>query len=432
MSKNKIIIKFGERGEVKFPGQIIEKFNINKGDTFYLDTLSNNFFLMERVKAVKLPLKNSDFKISLMGNIKIFGIADIFSMINMGQKTGVFLLETSDFIKSIYFKNGEIIFAQSNMPEERLGPILFKLGKITKQQWEDAESSLELGKRFGNILTNKGYITEEELNDGIKYQIEEIIYSVFSLTEGLFYFIEGELVYKDLSIYSINTQNILMEGYRRMDELQVIREKIPTKDVVLIKKTENPKTQLSANLQKIFDLIDGEKTLNKIIRFSGFGEFNTFKMVYELVRLNLIDISEENEVAIDESISKMINNYNKLIVNLIVELKKNNPKTDAIKTFNGFLQKAPDKLRPYYKNVIIKKDGKIDISKYIKNVKNSLSTENFLTQIAGMEDIMLKQHLQEGLNEIVNFGLVMVKKYVPKERADKIIMKIRTLQKKIS
>ena len=61
-----------------------------------------------------------------------------------------------------------------------------------------------------------------------------------------------------------------------------------------------------------------------------------------------------------------------------------------------------------------------------------MSDDNFLTQITGMEDIILKQHIQEGLNEIVNFGLVLVKKYIPKEKADKIIMKIRSFQKRIS
>ncbi len=430
MPNNKILLELGPKGELKFPAQIVEKYRLKQGMKVYLDILTSSIALLEREEALSLPLKNSNFSISFIGKISSFGVADIFSVINMGQKTGVLIFEYHDLKKNIYFRNGEIIYAQSTDPEDRLGNILFKVGKISKEQLREAEREMVAGKRFGTILLEKGYITEKDLWAGIKYQIEEIVYSVFTLQEGVYYFIEGELVYRDLGRFSLNTQNILMEGFRRLDEMNLIREKIPSQNVVFRKLKDQPKAPLPPSLQKLWSLIDGKRTLAELIRLSGLGEFNAYKAVYELLRSGLIEVVEDVEEEQD-LLSRVAREYNELVKMIMAEIKKNQPRADVVKLFNTFLQRAPEKLRPLYKGVSFHPSGRLDIGAYIRNIKNSISQDNFLAQISGMEDLLLKQKLTEGLNELINFGLILAKKYLPKEKADEIIVKVRQLQKKI-
>ncbi len=431
MPNNRILLELGSRGELKFPAQIVEKYKLKQGMKVYLDILTPSIALLEREDAIALPLKNTDFSISFIGNIAAFGVADIFSIINMGQKTGALIFEVRDFKKSVYFKSGEIVFAQSTDPEDRLGNILFKVGKITREQLKEAEKGMVAGKRFGTILLEKGYITEKDLWAGIKYQIEEIVYSVFTLQEGMYYFIEGELVYRDLGRFSLNTQNILMEGYRRLDEMTLIKEKIPSKNVVIRKVKEQPKAPLPQGLQKLWELIDGKRNLAELIRLSGMGEFNAFKAVYELLRSDLIEVVEDTGEMENDPLMQIAAEYVELIKEIIRVVKKYNPKADIVKLFNSFLQKSPEKLRPLYKGVTFRPNGKLDLVAYLRNIRASISKDNFLTQISGMEDLLLKQRLAEGLNEIINFGLILVKKYLPRDKADAVIVKIRSMQKRI-
>ena len=73
--------------------------------------------------------------------------------------TGMFRAERESIIKVIYFKEGEIAFASSNQPSDRLGEVLIKRGQLTREQLDMAMSKLEANVSLGCMLVELGYLS---------------------------------------------------------------------------------------------------------------------------------------------------------------------------------------------------------------------------------------------------------------------------------
>ena len=116
--------------------------------------------------------------------------------------------------KRLFIKDGYIIFASSNIEDDRLGDVLLSLGKINKEQFDLSTRLIkETGKRQGQIFLEQKLITAKELLWAVKYQIKEIIISIFLFEKGEYEFIPGENCrWMRLSPCDISTGNIIIEG----------------------------------------------------------------------------------------------------------------------------------------------------------------------------------------------------------------------------
>ncbi|MEK7870872.1 MAG: DUF4388 domain-containing protein, partial [Nitrospirota bacterium] len=80
--------------------------------------------------------KSSDTEIPLSGRLKDNDLIAVLRYLNRNKKIGVLNLNRNDQNKSIYLKDGEVIYAISKYIDDRLGEMLLKLGKITLDQYE--------------------------------------------------------------------------------------------------------------------------------------------------------------------------------------------------------------------------------------------------------------------------------------------------------
>jgi hypothetical protein len=124
-------------------------------------------------------------EISPAGNIKDFSLSNVLAYLNRNRKTGTLIIKTPVFTKKIYLIKGDAIFASSTYEDDRLGEMLIKAGKITMEQYDASVEILKkTGKRQGAILIELGYLTPKDLFWGVKYQVKEIIYSLFQLEDA--------------------------------------------------------------------------------------------------------------------------------------------------------------------------------------------------------------------------------------------------------
>ncbi|MHB8481793.1 MAG: DUF4388 domain-containing protein [Nitrospiria bacterium] len=129
------------------------------------------------------------------GNYTFADLPDIFENLRVTKTTGVLKLHQGKAVKSLFFKEGRIIYASSSENEDRLGDILLKTGKINKEQYKISSDFIKkTGKRHGSILVEMGAITPKDLFEGLKRQIREIISSIILWdVGGDFEFQQGEL-----------------------------------------------------------------------------------------------------------------------------------------------------------------------------------------------------------------------------------------------
>ena len=244
----------------------------------------------------------------LSGDLKTVSFADLLQLISTSGKTGMLSISrpkgsVSGEVqkKEIHFLKGNIVYATSfGSQDELLGKLILRTRKISKADLGRAVSVQKASnKRLGSILVEMGLLTRDEVKECLRYQIEEIIYNLFGWSSGEFVFRDGKLPSAEQITTQINTQNMVMEGTRRIDEWHQIQKLLPD-DGVCLRVAANPKVKsnmvnLSLDDLQTLLLIDGEKTIPQVLELSSIGEFLTSKAIYNLLTLGLIEGGQKRE-----------------------------------------------------------------------------------------------------------------------------------------
>jgi len=234
--------------------------------------------------------------ISLAGEIKDMLIPWFFQGLHAEKKTGTAVFTRETTTKKVYFSGGDIIFASSSLSEDWLGEWLVRAGTITREQC-DASAVLvkHTGKKQGTILVELGFITPKELVDGVKYQVKQIIISLFNWRDGSYFFEEGPLPAADIIPIQMSTGNLIIEGLQGL-EWQVVRKSLPPLKTIIRPAVDPMLLFQGANLDQdhraVFSLIDGNKSIEEICCLSGIGDFNTLKALYVLLALRMAERGE--------------------------------------------------------------------------------------------------------------------------------------------
>lgn len=241
---------------------------------------------------------------ALEGSLRDFGLADILQLIFFQRKTGVLYLEGKLDKVKLLFIEGNISGAESKrrMEANRLGKVLVKKGLLSEEDLQavlDEQRSTNV--RLGNLLVRKGISKKEDVEEVLTGQIKETVIQIFGWKEGAYEFTPQAVpVDKDIPI-SIDTQHLLMEGLRIVDEWALIEGKI-TLDAIFTKKTADT-TELTEEEKEIFLLIDGENDVSTIIDISGQDDFSVSKTLLSLMEKDVIEPKEVLPV-VTETLSK--------------------------------------------------------------------------------------------------------------------------------
>src|SRR5215210_9429131 len=118
--------------------------------------------------------------------------------------------------------------------EDRLGNVLVKQGKLSKERLEEAlATQKQTLQRLGHVLTTQNYITQKDLKDAITVQVSQIVFKVFRWRDGEYHFAPSDTIDYDRENFApMSADFILMEGIRMVDEWPIIEKKIPSMDIV--------------------------------------------------------------------------------------------------------------------------------------------------------------------------------------------------------
>ena len=173
---------------------------------------------------------------ALEGTIRDFGLPDIFQLIGLQRKTGILTLKNEKDQVTVAFENGMVVAADSSTKrlEDRLGNVLVKQGKLSKERLDDALLTQKATlQRLGHVLTTQNAITDKDLKEAITVQISQLVFKVFRWRDGEYHFAPTDTVDYDRENFApMSADFILMEGIRMVDEWPIIEKKIPSMDIV--------------------------------------------------------------------------------------------------------------------------------------------------------------------------------------------------------
>src|SRR4030067_2261310 len=135
--------------------------------------------------------------------------------IHFQRLSGQLVFKREAVQKHLFFLDGTLGLAKTNIPEERLGEILFKLGKISEEAHSEIERYIEPNQTIGETLSQKGLPSQRNVDYGLAYQMREITLSLFPHFDGAIIFQEKSAVAGLGLATQVNLPYLIEDGVRR-------------------------------------------------------------------------------------------------------------------------------------------------------------------------------------------------------------------------
>lgn len=235
----------------------------------------------------------------LKGALADLPVPDILQQLRQSRGTGVLTLVAGGARKALYVKDGRLVFASSNLPNDRLGEILLREGKITVDEYEASIKAITKGKRQGKVLVEMGALTPKDLWEGVQFQVQEIVYSIFGWDEGSFHFEESGLPEKERITVDLDMEGLILNGVRRLDAAGRVQARYPDGDAVLEAAGARP-AGLEPYEGHVLALVDGERSVLEICRESEIGDNETRKVLYALLCVGALRTKGRKVRALDQ------------------------------------------------------------------------------------------------------------------------------------
>ena len=229
------------------------------------------------------PGASSTFDDALQGTLNERGVTDIIRDIQTSGKTGILHLQRDELSKRLYFLDGSIVFANSDVDSDRLGQVLISGGIIDAPSYERAARAMKkTRRRLGRTLVALGNLQEESLDETLNDQIQRIIYSVFSWESGDYKFETIDKRVEDDLARGLSTDEIVLEGVRSMATESTIRYDTPSVTLTGSSKTSRGVTAHEKNVTLtaaegfVLSRVDGSTSVAEIAAISPLDDDETF------------------------------------------------------------------------------------------------------------------------------------------------------------
>jgi hypothetical protein len=244
---------------------------------------------------------------ALKGNLRDFSIHQLLNLINLAHKTGA-LAVTPEALPnranghaapaSLYFREGRLIHASFEGKSSRLTDILVQVGRLTPEQAQtvNQRSRVDTDKELGLLLIQSGYLTQNDIIQGVRGYLLETVYQLFTWAAGEFRFEPNQLPPEERITVPLSLENVIVEGNRRQQEWERLRDEIPDLEVPL-RFAERPRTNLrdislTREQWQVISFINSRNTIKQIGEYLGLDEYQIRRVVYGLKQNGLVEMAQ--------------------------------------------------------------------------------------------------------------------------------------------
>jgi hypothetical protein len=222
--------------------------------------------------------------VRLAGEVTAPGaLCDVLALLGQAGWRGELVVEDSECVRSVFFDQGNVVGANTNADDERIGSVLYRFGALDADKRDQIlERARDGGRRFGEVALELGHITQEKLYAHITKQVEEIVFATLAVADGTFFFLDGFDESRLVSHHTVSANALLMDGVTRLDEMRYFRLKIPS--ALHVPVPTPGRGSPPEEFTRVFDAVDGRSSVEELGRSTGLGEFETTRALYALVQ----------------------------------------------------------------------------------------------------------------------------------------------------
>jgi tetratricopeptide (TPR) repeat protein len=243
--------------------------------------------------------------LAIKGSLAEAALPEVIQLLTYSLKSGCLSVTDGSNFGNIFLRDGKVIYATILKREERLGDAMVGRRLFDKNILTEALGlQKEKRKRIGEILVEMGAISQHILEEELKHQIEDAIFTMLSWDKGYFNFEAGLLPSPNEHTIELSSQALLLGSARRIATWQEIQEKLPPSGTVLIAKQKIEDSDLNEVEKEILALVDGQKSIDEIVKGSGLPFQDACKAVYVLLTAGIVEKPkahvERKPVSVDE------------------------------------------------------------------------------------------------------------------------------------
>lgn len=434
----RVRLGIGAEDRVVLPQRDAEGLGLLDGDEIEVHTARGSFTLVSRPAGPRHAY--------FAGSLAALSVPEVFHFVFTTLKSGVLLLSFGSASdrraeapalpgelrrKSIYFRDGQITFASSSDRADRLGAVLWRQGILGRDELERCGRLVASGRPLGQVLVDEELLTSGQLYSAMTLQVREIVLASFLEGEGEFTFVEGPHDEKNAVRLPERTKDLLLEGVRRLEELESLSE-VQDRDAVA-RPTGAVGRGLDPKDARLLEAVDGTRTARQAIDESQLGLYEGLRALAGLVQRGLVARlparlpaapPEEEEVFTVTAeaapsaarASGPFEIYRRIFKHIFAELVK--VQRGAQARLNSWFEKLPETQRPVFEGVRLDPEGEVDVAQVLLNV----------TQGGAYKGAAARARALEALESFLAFALFEVKNCLPKAEAEKLLREVGRMQ----
>ncbi len=370
-------LTIGPEGQIAVPPRQAESLGLGGGGDVDVVSARGTFALL-------IPARSDSPKAYFAGSLAALTVAEVVQFVFSSLKTGVLLIaadgdggappDAPEALrrKSIYFKDGQVVFASSSDPADRLGPALLANGLVAEADLSRCSRLVKSGRPLGQVLADEGLLTSGQLYEGITHQVKAIFLGAFLETSGEFAFLEGPLDEENQVKLPERTRELILQAMKRVEEAERRRDadggRAPPPEIVI--EVEAPAHTPPPGAPA-----------RKAARASG--PFEMYRRIFKRVYSALAAVQP-----------------------------------DAARRLNSYFERLPEKRRPIFEGVRIGDDGEMDVAQILVNVNATGAYKGAAARARSLE----------ALEELLAFALFEAKNRLPREDADRLLREVGRMQ----
>lgn len=369
-------VEVDDRGRVALPRRIVAGLDAPK---LQVESCSAGHILLG-VHGAQKP--------EVIVTLKTVGIPDVLSFFNMFRKTGILHLDLADGLRRLFFKDGEIIFATSDRLEDDLGEVLCEMGKLERKDLRSVRSEVSSAANLSQLLVKRQLVAARDLWLATRQQVESIVYALFAYDSGSCFFVPADPEQDNIVRLSMSTQNLIMEGLRRVDEKALYWRRLRRPEAMLGYSGKAPQGLSSEEKNMMRQLYVTGQSVRKLLGTSEMSEYDALRTLYQLVEKGMLEVTEREEhlQPLAAELETILAIFNEMLALLYAQASPHSG--EMLAEINRFIRELPDPHIYVFRGVQIHPDGTLDMRALAENLH-------------GLELAEQKRLLVEALTEVV-------------------------------
>jgi len=158
-------------------------------------------------------------------------VPSLISAFFLSGETGELGVQKGAVKKVVFFEEGQPVFALSNLLADRFGQFLVRTGRIRPNQLADAAQVAQTtGRRTGDVLVERGLLTDADRVYYLGQQVKAIIYSLFAWEEGSYVMSFGGRARQEFVKLDVHPATLIARGMKKLYKPERVRRLLALED----------------------------------------------------------------------------------------------------------------------------------------------------------------------------------------------------------